>query len=123
MNKSPGDYLTDDELDRMSSSSMYEERYVAASCPKLSRSLFVRLSMDENSLIKRNIAENQNCPIDLLEKLAFDDSLMVKNAVIFNSRVTVPILIGLTKDCDAKISSAAHMILRSRDVLNELLDE
>ena len=50
----------------------------------LTRDEFEKLSKDEDYQVRRGVALNPNCPIDILERLSKDNDLIVRERVSQN---------------------------------------
>ncbi len=76
-------------------------------------SVLQKLGEDQDSFVRGRVAENKNTPVSLLEKLAEDESFTVRKSLIPNKNIPVSLLEKLAKDEDEWVR---------RDLVHPLLD-
>ncbi|HEY9868157.1 MAG TPA: hypothetical protein V6D08_03035 [Candidatus Obscuribacterales bacterium] len=76
----------------------WRRRYLEAGNPDTGCDRLDRLASDDTQLVRRRVAENPNTPETTLEQLAQDDDAEVRTAVAENSATPEPLLDQLAHD-------------------------
>jgi len=67
-----------DIVERLANSSRSWGREVAASCPKASADILLKLSQDEKPIVRMSVAENKSTPVEILQTLLNDSDYSVR---------------------------------------------